>query len=100
MKQAQSKWEKKMDKLYSTSILEQNGELRQEIDVLERKIYDLQRENSTLQRKVLLAEKKADKVIDRINKVLGKLPDEVADRFIKEWDSLERSRFQDQGMKR
>lgn len=100
MKQAQSKWEKKMDKLHSTSILEQNGELRQEIDVLERKIYDLQRENSTLQRKVLLAEKKADKVIDRINKVLGKLPDEVADRFIKEWDTLERSRFQDQGMKR
>lgn len=100
MKQAQSKWEKKMDKLHSTSILEQNGELRQEIDVLERKIYDLQRENSTLQRKVLLAEKKADKVIDRINKVLGKLPDEVADRFIKEWDSLERNRFQDQGMKR
>lgn len=100
MKQAQSKWEKKMDKLHSTSILEQNGELRQEIDVLERKIYDLQRENSTLQRKVLLAEKKSDKVIDRINKVLGKLPDEVADRFIKEWDSLERSRFQDQGMKR
>jgi hypothetical protein len=51
----------------------------------------LKRENSTLRSQVVSAEKEADRVMDKVNKVLGKLPDEVADRFVKEWKAPERS---------
>ena len=63
-------------------------------------MYDLKRENSTLQSQVVSAEKEADRVMDKVNKVLGKLPDEVADRFIKQWNTPERSKSHDWGMER
>ena len=36
--------------------------------------------------------READKTIEKVNKVLSKLPDEMADRFVKEWKAPERSR--------
>lgn len=100
LQRATAEFEKAVAEFRKTSSADHLAQLEQKVDVLERKVYDLKRENSTLQSKVLSADKQAEKVIDKINKVLGKLPDEVADRFIKQWNAPERSQSHNLGMER
>jgi len=100
LQKATAEFEKAVAEFRKTSSADHIAQLEQKISVLERKVFDLKRENSTLQSKVLSAEKEADRLMDKVNKVLGKLPDEVADRFIKQWNTPERSKSHDWGMKR
>lgn len=100
LQKAAAEFEKAVAEFRKTSSADHLAQLEQKVSVLERKVYDLKRENSTLQSKVLSAEKEADKVMDKVNKVLGKLPDEVADRFIKQWNTPEKSKSHDWGMER
>ena len=92
LQKATAEFEKAVAEFRKTSSADHIAQLEQKVSLLERKVYDLKRENSTLRSQVVSAEKEADRVMDKVNKVLGKLPDEVADRFVKEWKAPERSR--------
>lgn len=100
LQKATAEFEKAVAEFRKTSSADHIAQLEQKVSLLERKVYDLKRENSTLQSQVVSAEKEADRVMDKVNKVLGKLPDEVADRFIKQWNTPERSKSHDWGMER
>ena len=43
-----------------------------------------------MQSKVNKVEREADKTIEKVNKVLDKLPDAEVDRFVKEWKALDK----------
>ena len=100
LQKATAEFEKAVAEFRKTSSADHIAQLEKKVNVLERKVYDLKIENSTLQSKVLSTEKEADRVIDKVNKVLGKLPDEVSDQFIKQWNTPERSQSHDRGMSR
>ena len=59
----------------------------QRVKELEKNNDSLQSENCTLRAKLSKAMHEVDKTIEKINKVLGKLPEEMVSRFVKEWKS-------------
>jgi hypothetical protein len=92
LQKATAEFEKAVAEFRKTSSADHIAQLEQKVSLLERKVYDLKRENSTLRSQVVSAEKEADRVMDKVNKVLGKLPEDMVDRFVKEWKAPERSR--------
>jgi hypothetical protein len=65
-----------------TSSAEHLTQLEHKVKVLERQVFDLKIENKTLQSKALSADENIDKLIGRVNKVLEKLPDDVAAKLL------------------
>lgn len=87
LERATSEFEKALAEFRKTSSAEYFAQLTLKIKTLEQQIFDLKRKNSALKSKVQSVKQKEDRVMDKINRVLRKLPDEVADRFIKQWNS-------------
>lgn len=92
LQKANEALESNLQEFHSTTSAENFAILSQRCKVLEQQNCELQNENRSLQRKVNKAEREADRTIEKVNKVLSKLPDEMADRFVKEWKAPEHSR--------
>ena len=67
------------------------------ISSLEKKVIDLERENkelitknSVLHDKTISSGMETDKIMNRVNRVLNKLPNDIAGEFIKQWKAEER----------
>lgn len=92
LQKANEALESNLQEFRSTTSSKNLGTLRRRVQELEKDNYSLRSENRTLQTKLSKAEREADKTIKKVNKVLGKLPEDMADRFVKEWKAPERSR--------
>lgn len=92
LQKANEALESNLQEFRSTTSAENFAALSQRCKVLEQENCELRSENRSLQRKVNKAEREADRTIEKVNKVLSKLPDEMADRFVKEWKAPEHSR--------
>lgn len=92
LQKANEALESNLQEFRSTTSSKNLGTLQRQVQELEKENYSLRSENRSLQSRVNKAEREADKTIEKVNKVLSKLPDEMADRFVKEWKAPERSR--------
>ena len=92
LQKANEALESNLQEFRSTTSSKNLGTLQRRVQELEKENYSLRSENRSLQSRVNKAEREADKTIEKVNKVLSKLPDEMADRFVKEWKAPERSR--------
>jgi regulator of replication initiation timing len=86
LQQATKELEKQIEAFKGTASARNIASLTKRIKELERENSSLRLENRALEIRVYNAEQEADKTINKINKVLGKLPDEVADQFIEQWN--------------
>lgn len=86
LQQATKELEKQIEAFKGTASARNIASLTKRIKELERENSSLRLENRALETRVYNAEQEADKTINKINKVLGKLPDEVADQFIEQWN--------------
>lgn len=100
LQKANEALESNLQEFRSTTSSRHLDALIQRVKELENDNYSLRSENRTLQTKLSKAEREADKTIEKVNKVLGKLPDDMADRFVKEWKAPERSRSRGFDMER
>lgn len=100
LQEANKALEANLQEFRSTTSAKNLAALSQRCKELEQQNYALRSENRTLQSKLSRAEREADKTIEKVNKVLGKLPDDMADRFVKEWKAPERSRSRGFDMER
>lgn len=100
LQEANRTLEKNLQEFRSTTSSRHLAALTQRIKELENDNSSLRYENRTLQSKLNKAEREADKTIEKVNKVLGKLPEDMADRFVKEWKAPERSRSRGFDMER
>ena len=100
LQEANRTLEKNLQEFRSTTSSRHLAALTQRIKELENDNSSLRYENRTLQAKLNKAEREADKTIEKVNKVLGKLPEDMADRFVKEWKAPERSRSRGFDMER
>lgn len=91
LQKANEALESNLQEFRSTTSSRHLAALMQRVKELENDNYSLRSENRTLQTKLSKAEREADKTIKKVNKVLGKLPEDMADRFVKEWKAPERS---------
>ena len=92
LQKANEALESNLQEFRSTTSSKNLGTLQRRVQELEKENYSLRSENRSLQSRINKAEREADKTIEKVNKVLSKLPDEMADRFVKEWKAPERSR--------
>ena len=92
LQKANEALESNLQEFRNTTSSKNLSALVQRVKELENDNYSLRSENRTLQTKLSKAEREADKTIKKVNKVLGKLPEDMADRFVKEWKAPERSR--------
>lgn len=92
LQKANEALESNLQEFRSTTSSKNLGTLQRRVQELEKENYSLRSENRSLQSRVNKAEREADKTLEKVNKVLSKLPDEMADRFVKEWKAPERSR--------
>ena len=92
LQKANEALESNLQEFRSTTSSKNLGMMQRRVQELEKENYSLRSENRSLQSRVNKAEREADKTIEKVNKVLSKLPDEMADRFVKEWKAPERSR--------
>lgn len=100
LQKANEALESNLQEFRSTTSSRHLTALTQRIKELENDNSSLRYENRTLQSKLNKAEREADKTIEKVNKVLGKLPEDMADRFVKEWKAPERSRSRGFDMER
>lgn len=100
LQKANEALESNLQEFRNTTSSKNLSALVQRVKELENDNSSLRYENRTLQAKLSKAEREADKTIEKVNKVLGKLPEDMADRFVKEWKAPERSRSRGFDMER
>lgn len=83
--------EKSIQDFQNTASSKNIAGLMQRVKELENKNAKLNIENRNLIHELDSAEKKADKMLDKVNKTLSKLPDAVAEQFIKTWETPNKS---------
>lgn len=92
LQKANETLESNLKEFRNTTSSKYLSSLMQRVKELEKNNDSLRSENCTLRAKLNKAMHEVDKTIEKINKVLGKLPEEMVSRFVKEWKSPERSR--------
>lgn len=92
LQKANEALESNLQEFRSTISSKNLGILECRIQELEKENRSLRSENRSLQSRVNRAEREAGKTIEKVNRVLSKLPDEMADWFVKEWKAPEHSR--------
>ncbi len=97
IQKATAKFEKAVEDFRKTTSAEYIAQLEQKVKSFERQVFDLKRENSQIKSNALSDDKEAKKIMNRINKVLDKLPSSTAEQFIKQWKA---EMILEQGMKR
>ena len=100
LQKANQELEKQIEAFKSTASAQNLSALTRRVEELEEENRSLKYRNQALKSKVSKAEREADKTIEKVNKVLGKLPEDMADRFVKEWKAPERSRSRGFDMER
>lgn len=100
LQRATAEFEKGVAEFRKTASAEHLVKLEQKIGALERSVNGLQKENYTLKNKLVSAEKERTQVIEKVNRVLGKLPNEISNEFIKAWKAPERQQSHDWDMER
>ena len=100
LQKANEELESNLKEFRNTTSSKYLSSLMQRVKELEKNNDSLQSENCTLRAKLSKAMHEVDKTIEKINKVLGKLPEEMVSRFVKEWKSPERSRSRGFDMER
>lgn len=85
LEKATKEFENKVSDFRHTSTATYVSQLEQKVKGLERELSDTKMENNRLKVKANEADMKCDKIIDRVNNILGKLPDDVSDRFMEQW---------------
>lgn len=83
---ATSEFEKAVEKFRETTSANY-------IEQLEKTIKSLEKQNCELREQLISVKDNKNEIIDKINMVLSNLPDEVSERFIKQWNNLEHSNF-------
>ena len=84
--------ENNLQEFRNTTSLKNLSKLVQRVKELEKDNYSLRSENRSLQEKLNRTERESDKIIKKVNRLLDKLPEDMAGRFRKEWKAPERSR--------
>lgn len=92
LQKANEALESSLQEFRSTTSSKNLGTLQRRVQELEKENYSLRSENRSLQNRVNKAERETDQTIEKVNKVLSKLPDEMARRFVKEWKAPQHSR--------
>lgn len=84
--------EKKLQEFQTTTSSKNFATLSKHINELEKQNMALNKQNHALAQQLNMSEKNASKIMNRVNKVLSKLPDEIADEFVKVWKTMEQNK--------
>lgn len=84
--------EKKLQEFQTTTSSKNFATLSKHINELEKQNMALNKQNHALAQQLNVSEKNASKIMNRVNKVLSKLPDEIADEFVKVWKTMEQNK--------
>ena len=84
--------EKKLQEFQTTTSSKNFSILSKRINELEKQNMALNKQNYSLTQQLNVSEKNANRIMNRVNKVLSKLPDEIADEFVKVWKTMERNK--------
>lgn len=87
LKKATDEFEKAVADFRRTSSAKHLAQLEQKVTALDKEVMNLQRENYTLKCDFNNAKNETDKLIDRVNTVLEKLPDDISDKFLETWEN-------------
>lgn len=85
LERATKEFESVVTKFKQSSTGEYVEELERKVKTLEKENHSVKTENYLLKKDVNSKDKELDKVFERVNQALGKIPDEAADRFVKEF---------------
>lgn len=90
--QANDVLDQSIEKFKKTTSSKNLGMMMKCIKDLKEENKELSDENLKLKSQVLNSEKKNDRIMEKINKVLDKLSDDHADRFISEWNKIDQNK--------
>ena len=98
LKKASEALEKNLQEFRSTTSSKNLAALSQRCSKLEKRNASLNVENQGLRQSLNRAEGEADKILDRVNRVLDKLPTNIAEAFISAWkQDKQQNQHRDQG---
>lgn len=101
LQKANEALESNLQEFRSTTSSKNLAALSQRCRELEQRNSSLSIENRSLRQSLSKAEAEADKVLDRVNRVLDKLPDTVADAFVSAWkQDKQKTQHRSQGRER
>lgn len=100
LQKAREALESNLQEFRNTASSKNLETLMQRVKELENKNASLGEKNCYLKKRVNKAENETKKMRDKVNKVLGKLPDDQRQQFLKEWKLVERSQNQSMGLKK
>lgn len=101
LQKANEALESNLQEFRSTTSSKNLVALSQRCRELEQRNSSLSIENRSLRQSLSKAEAEADKVLDRVNRVLDKLPDTVADAFVSAWkQDKQKTQHRSQGRER
>lgn len=95
LRKASAQLEKGLQDFRNTTTAKNLGALAQRVEALERENAALRIGNRNVNQKIGSVGRKADKILERVGKVLDRLPDGVTDAFVKEWESLDKEKSMD-----
>lgn len=90
--------EHKLAEFQRTTSAANLNSIKKQCEDLQRQLFELRNENRKLKSDLSIANKEADGMIDKINRVLEKLPENVAEEFVRQWHAADRG--QQHGMGR
>lgn len=101
LQKANEALESNLQEFRSTTSSKNLAALSQRCRELEQRNSSLSIENRSLRQSLSKAEAEADKVLDRVNRVLDKLPDTVAEAFVSAWkQDKQKTQHRSQGRER
>lgn len=81
--------EHKLAEFQRTTTSANLNSIKKQCEDLQRQLFDLRNENRKLKSDLSIANKEADGMIDKINRVLEKLPENVAEEFVRQWHAAD-----------
>ena len=101
LQKANEALESNLQEFRSTTSSKNLSALSQRCRELEQRNSSLSVENRSLRQSLSKAEAEADKVLERVNRVLDKLPDTVAEAFVSAWkQDKQKTQHRSQGRER
>lgn len=81
--------EHKLAEFQRTTTSANLNSIKKQCEDLQRQLFELRNENRKLKSDLSIANKEADGMIDKINRVLEKLPENVAEEFVRQWHAAD-----------
>lgn len=91
LRKATAEFEKVIEDFKTSATAENIAALESQIQQLSQQLWVMKKKNFELESKLKSTQKQAEQFIAKLDRVLDKLPKQVADDFIKEWNKIKKT---------